>query len=282
MHQIHTICVCGAGTMGTGIAQVAVQAGYATILFDLNEAALEKSRITIENNRQSLLAGGKITVVEKEVFDQRLSFTSNLTDCIADLVVEAIIENASAKINLFNQLAEINPINTIFATNTSSIAIGSIASKFEHPYRLAGMHFFNPAPVMKLVELVQGEQTSEAVIKCLSEVCKKMGKVPVVCKDAPGFIVNRVARHYYLEALLLVENGEADILTVDKVMEASGFKMGPFKLMDLIGIDINYSVTNHVWDALGKPDRLRPSAVQAEKLSEGALGRKTGKGFYEY
>jgi 3-hydroxybutyryl-CoA dehydrogenase len=144
------------------------------------------------------------------------------------------------------------------------------------------MHFFNPAPLMKLVEVIRGTQTDETVIAMLVDIAKRMQKVPVVCKDAPGFIVNRVARHYYLEAMQLVEQGLADPATIDQVMEATGFKMGPFKLMDLIGMDINYGVSQIVWEALGKPERLTPSPVQAAKVAAGELGRKTGKGFYDY
>ena len=144
------------------------------------------------------------------------------------------------------------------------------------------MHLFNPAQLMKLVEVVKGTTTSHKVIEILTALSKKMGKVPVVCKDAPGFIVNRVARHYYLEAMLLVEKGLTDIETVDAIMEASGFKMGPFKLMDLIGMDVNYSVSNIVWNAMGKPERLHPSTLQKEKVEKGELGKKSGKGFYKY
>ncbi len=282
MNQVKTICVCGAGTMGSGIAQVAAQHGFTTIQFDVNEAMLQKSKAGIEKNLDFLISKQKISAEQKQEILQRIIFTSNVNECKAEVVIEAIIEDRQAKIDLFNKLAVINTTSTIFATNTSSISINEIASGVADPSRVAGMHFFNPAPLMKLVEVVKGEKTKQAVIDLLVELSKKLGKTPVVCKDAPGFIVNRVARHYYLEAMKLVELGLADIETVDAVMESSGFKMGPFKLMDLIGMDINYGVSNIVWEALDKPARLTPSVIQKAKVDAGELGRKTGKGFYQY
>lgn len=281
MYRVETICVCGAGTMGSGIAQVAAQAGFYTILFDLNAAVLDKAAQSIHASLNQLEAKGRLKEPAADVF-ARIQFTGDLQLCIADLIIEAIIEQTNAKVALFNQLAELNHSETIFATNTSSISVSAIAEKVVSPSRVAGMHFFNPAPLMKLVEVIRGEQTSEAVIEMLVDIAKRMQKVPVVCKDAPGFIVNRVARHYYLEAMQLVEQGLADPATIDQVMEATGFKMGPFKLMDLIGMDINYGVSQIVWEALGKPERLTPSPVQAAKVAAGELGRKTGKGFYDY
>lgn len=268
--------------MGSGIAQVSAQAGFTTIQFDVNKDMLAKSRAAIEKNLQWLVDKTKISLEEKNTCLARIVFTDRLQDCIADLIIEAIIEKKEAKAALFNQLAAINSSETLFATNTSSIPISQIASAVQHPERVAGMHFFNPAPLMKLVEVVKAEHTAEAVVNTLTELAVQMGKTPVVCKDAPGFIVNRVARHYYLEAMKLVEDGLATIETVDAVMEATGFKMGPFKLMDLIGMDINFGVSNIVWEALGKPERLTPSPVQKRKVEAGELGRKTGKGFYEY
>jgi 3-hydroxybutyryl-CoA dehydrogenase len=280
--MINIICVCGAGTMGSGIAQVTALAGYTTIQFDLNSEMLQKSKTAIEKNLQWLVNKGKITAEAGTQTLGRLVFTDQLTDCVADLVIEAIIEKIAAKTQLFNQLAAINPADTIFATNTSSIAVTTLAAQVPHPERVAGMHFFNPAPVMKLVEVIRAEQTRPEVINTLTRLATQLGKTAVVCKDAPGFIVNRVARHYYLEAMKLVADGLATIETVDAVMEATGFKMGPFTLMDLIGMDINYGVSQIVWEALGKPERLTPSPLQQQKVAAGELGRKTGKGFYTY
>lgn len=282
MKDIEVIGVCGAGTMGSGIAQVAAMAGYDTLLFDTNKDMLTKSRAAITKNLDRYLLQGKIEFQEKNDCLHRIRFTDNINDCIADFFIEAIIEQKGAKSSLFNQLAAINSIETVFATNTSSIAVSDIAASVSNPSRVVGMHFFNPAPLMKLVEVVKAEQTDTGVVKTVVDLARQLGKTPVVCKDAPGFIVNRVARHYYLEAMKLVEEGYATIETIDAVMESTGFKMGPFRLMDLIGMDINYSVSNIVWEALGKPERLTPSSIQKQKVTAGELGRKTGKGFYEY
>ena len=282
MHTIHTICVCGAGTMGSGIAQVAAQAGYQTIQFDVNEAMLEKSRTAIEKSLQIMVDKLRLTAEQKAETLNRLVFTADIKNCKADLIIEAIIEKKEAKIGLFNQLAEVNDAGTIYASNTSSISLTEIATGTKDATHVAGMHFFNPAQLMKLVEVIKADQTSETVIEALIAVAKQMNKTPVVCKDAPGFIVNRVARHYYLEAMRLIELNLATIENVDEIMESTGFKMGPFKLMDLIGMDINFGVSNIVWEALGKPERLTPSIIQQQKVEAGNLGRKTGKGFYQY
>jgi 3-hydroxybutyryl-CoA dehydrogenase len=282
MYQIKTVCVCGAGTMGTGIAQLCAASGYDTLLFDLNQEIILKSANTIFERWQGLLSKNKISQNELDTFKKNLRFSSNINDCRADIVIEAIIEKASAKIDLFQQLTEINPINTLFVTNTSSISIQLIAEKLDDPFRFAGMHFFNPATLMQLVELIKADQTSEGVLKILQNFVLKLGKTSVICKDSPGFIVNRVARPYYLESLLMIEQEKTTIETIDAVLEATGFKMGPFKLMDLIGIDINFSVSNIVWDALGKPPRLKPSPIQEQKVSQHELGRKTDQGFYAY
>ena len=282
MYHINTICVCGAGTMGSGIAQVAAMAGFNTIQFDVNRDMLAKSKAGIDKNLQWLLEKGKINDDQQKQCLQRITFSDQLSDCVADLIIEAIIEKKEAKTALFDQLAQINSAQTIFATNTSSIAITEIAASMLYPQNVIGMHFFNPAPVMKLVEVINTKQTDPSITEAIVQVALSMGKTPVICTDSPGFIVNRVARHYYLEAMKLVEQSLATIETVDAVMEATGFKMGPFKLMDLIGMDINYGVSKIVWEALGKPERLTPSIIQQQKVEAGELGRKTGKGFYHY
>ena len=280
--MIKTICVCGAGTMGSGIAQVAAQAGYQTIQFDINESMLQKSKAIIDKTLQMLVDKNKITSQQQTDTLNNLVFTADINDCIADIVIEAIIEKKEAKVDLFNKLAAINATQTILATNTSSIAVNEIANEITNPERVIGMHFFNPATLMKLVEVIKADQTTETVLQSILQVCKQMNKVAVVCKDSPGFIVNRVARHYYLEAMKLIELNIATVETVDAVMENAGFKMGPFKLMDLIGMDINFGVSNIVYEAMGKPARLKPSIVQQQKVEAGNLGKKTGKGFYEY
>ena len=280
--MINTICVIGAGTMGSGIAQTAAQHGFYTLLFDINAEVLEKAKTAIEKSLQFLLDKEKITAVEKDNIFQRIRFVTDTNDCLADIIIEAIVEKIDAKVGIFNQLAEVNHSEVIFATNTSSLSVSEIQAKVQQPQRVVGMHFFNPAQVMKLVEVVKGSQTSDAVAQTVYDLCKEMKKTPVMCKDAPGFIVNRVARHYYLEAMNLVENGIATIEYVDELMEASGFKMGPFKLMDLIGNDVNLAVSQSLYDASNNAERFRPSALQMDKVSKGELGRKSGKGFYKY
>lgn len=280
--MIRTICVCGAGTMGSGIAQVAAMAGFRTLLYDLNADMLVKGRAGIEKNLQSLAEKGKIRPEEKITIFDRLHFISDPRDCLADLIIEAIIEKPEAKLELFNQLAALNSPNTILASNTSSLSLNALAEKIPAPERMAGIHFFNPAPLMKLVEVVSTDHTDEKIIQTILQVVRQMGKTPVLCKDSPGFIVNHVARPYYLEALRLVEQGMADFDTIDALMEATGFKMGPFRLMDLIGNDVNYAVSCSVYEAMGRPGRLQPSPIQEQKVQQGALGRKTGKGYYTY
>lgn len=280
--MVKNICVAGAGTMGSGIALAAAQNNFLVKLFDTNETVLNNAKSSINKNLDLLVEKNKITAEEKIAILNNLSFTNSINDCIADLVIEAIIEKEEAKINLFEQLAKINGADCIFASNTSSLSISSLQKKIEHPGRVAGMHFFNPAQIMKLVEVVKGSQTADSVANELIEICRQLKKTPVLCIDAPGFIVNRVARHYYLEAMHLVENNIATIEAVDELMEASGFKMGPFKLMDLIGMDINLAVSQSLYDAFDHAPRFKPSAIQIKKVKDGELGKKTGKGFYQY
>ncbi len=281
-NTIKTIIVCGAGTMGSGIAQVAATAGFKVIQFDLNESMLAKAAQSIERSLQKFVEKGKIN---QEMLDTTLAnihYTSNIKECKGELVIEAIIEKKEAKIGLFNDLFEMNGPELMVASNTSSISIDLIAESIPYPSQLVGMHFFNPAPMMKLVEVIKGKYTSPEIVQQITDLALLMNKAPVICKDAPGFIVNRVARPYYLESMYMVQNGKATIEQVDAVLESAGFKMGPFKLMDLIGLDINYSVSTIVWEDLGKPLRLKPSELQKDKIDQGALGIKTKKGFYSY
>jgi 3-hydroxybutyryl-CoA dehydrogenase len=277
-----SICVCGAGTMGGGIAQTAAQRGLDCILFDVDEAALLKSKSVIEKNLRLLADKKKITKKEKESAFQRIRFTSRPADCIAEVILEAVVEKASVKTALFNQLAAFNTAATVFATNTSSLSVTDIASGCPFPERVVGMHFFNPAPLMKLVEIVHTRYTSETSASVILSLAARLGKEAVICADAPGFIVNHVARPFYLEALRLAEQGVAGISTIDRLVESAGFKMGPFRLMDLIGNDINYAVSCSLYEAMGKPPRLKPSVLQEQKVQQGELGKKTGKGYYNY
>jgi len=280
--MIQKICVAGAGTMGSGIALCAAQHNLEVILFDLNEVVLSKAKEQIQKNLTFLVEKNKISMEESTAVLNRISFTNNIQDCKAPLIIEAIIEKPESKIDLFNQLNAINNTDTIFASNTSSLSINLLQHNIPNPERVAGLHFFNPAQIMKLVEVVKATDTSEKTINTLVEFCETLNKKAVVCIDAPGFIVNRVARHYYLEAMKLVEENIATIESVDEIMEASGFKMGPFKLMDLIGNDINLAVTQSLYDAFDKEKRFEPSILQINKVKAGELGKKTSKGFYEY
>ncbi|SFD33657.1 3-hydroxybutyryl-CoA dehydrogenase [Chitinophaga sp. CF118] len=280
--QINTIAVCGAGTMGAGIAQVAAMAGYRTVLFDLQQVVLDNSKQQIIRQLETAVAKGKLAVDQQTVILERIQFTNDVKDCVAELIIEAIVEKITVKTGLFNELAAINSHETIFATNTSSLAVSAIAAGILHPERVAGMHFFNPAPVMKLVEIVQGIQTSLQVVELLYALSLKLGKTPVNVKDTPGFIVNRVARHYYLEAMKVAEDGVADYKATDRLLESAGFRMGPFALMDLIGNDVNLAVTQSLYDSFDKAPRFTPNRLQIERVQQGALGKKSGKGFYNY
>lgn len=280
--NINSICVCGAGTMGSGIAQAAAQSGFATILYEPNQDVLEKAKNSIKKNLETLTVKGKITDEEKEKVIQYIRFTDDIQTCLADIFIEAIIEKLSVKIALFNQLAELNHSDCIFATNTSSLSVTHIAAGVQRPERVIGMHFFNPATIMKLVEVVNTCYTNDQTTSTIVELAKQMNKIPVICKDSPGFIVNRVARPYYIESLRLAEEDVSAFTQIDLLLEASGFKMGPFKLMDLIGNDVNYAVSCSVYEQLNNPERLRPSVIQKKKVDSGELGRKTKKGYYDY
>lgn len=268
--------------MGSGIAQSAAQAGFATILYELNPGVLEKARTGIERSLGSLVDKGKLTAEQKQQVVGRIQFTDDLQVCLADVIIEAIIEKPEAKIALFNQLAELNHGDAIFASNTSSLSITEISKGVLHPERVIGMHFFNPATIMKLVEVVNTPMTNKVTTETILSLTRQLNKVPVLCTDSPGFIVNRVARPYYIESLRLLENGDTHPEQLDQLLEATGFKMGPFKLMDLIGHDINYAVSCSVWEQLGRPRRLEPSYLQEEKVKQGKLGKKSGEGFYKY
>jgi 3-hydroxybutyryl-CoA dehydrogenase len=279
---INSICVCGAGTMGSGIAQAAAQAGFSALLYELNPAVLSNAKTSIEKNLLSLVDKGKMSTTDKEAVLQRIHFTDDIQSCLADVFIEAIVEKLELKVALFNQLAELNHSECIFASNTSSLSIKSIAEQVQRPERVIGMHFFNPATIMKLVEVVNTSFTDQHTTSTITELAKQMGKTPVLCKDSPGFIVNRVARPYYIESLRLVEEEQTSFSQADRLLEATGFKMGPFKLMDLIGNDVNYAVSCSVYEQMDQPERLKPSYIQEEKVQQGKFGKKTGEGYYKY
>ena len=280
--MIETICVAGAGTMGSGIALVAVQNNFKTILFDTNAKGIENAKKSIGKNLDYLLSKEKISAPQKEEIYNRVYFTTDINECIGDLIIEAIIEDLQIKETLYKSLTAINNSKAIIASNTSSLSITAIQKNIVHPERICGMHFFNPAHVMKLIEVVVGKATSNETINAVYDICIALKKQPVVCKDAPGFIVNRVARNFYLEAMNLAYEQKIPIEDIDKLLENAGFKMGPFKLMDLIGMDINLAVSQSVYKAFNNNPRFKPSPMQEQKVAAGELGKKTGKGFYDY
>ena len=280
--MIKNSCVVGAGTMGSGIALALAQFDYNVILFDINQDVLESSKTAVLKNLDYLVGKQKITAEEKENIFNRIIFTSSMEECKADIIIEAIVEKIEVKESVFNKLALINNSKTILASNTSSLSISAIQKNIPNPERVVGMHFFNPANVMKLVEVVRGQQTSTETVDEVVELCKAIQKTPVRCNDAPGFIVNRVARHFYLEAMYLAENNTSSIENIDEAMQAAGFKMGPFKLMDMIGMDINLAVSESLYNAFDHAERFKPSSIQQNKVTNGELGKKTGKGFYQY
>lgn len=280
--EIKRVGVCGAGTMGAGIAQVFAQNGYETILFDVNLEQLQKANNSILNSLNRLVVKGKLTEEVKNSAVKNLTTVNNVNEVKADLIIEAVVERLDIKLDLFSKLIPLNSSETLFVSNTSSLSITQIAAGILNPERFAGLHFFNPAPVMKLVEIIGSTHTSNATIKILKDLIKSIGKNSVVCKDSPGFIVNRVARNFYTESLKLAEEQVADFEKIDILLESAGFKMGAFKLMDTIGNDINFAVTNSLFQAFHGEAKFRPSLIQGQKVKANQLGIKTGQGFYKY
>ena len=280
--DIHSVGVIGAGTMGQGIAQISALAGYKTILFDIEESALAKAVKAIEVNLDKGIEKGKVTESQKKEALSNLSQCSDLSEVKADFIIEAIVERLDVKQQLFAELERINSSGTILASNTSSIPITQIGAKLEHSGRFVGMHFFNPAHIMKLVEVISGASTDENTALITKALAEKLNKTAVMAQDSPGFIVNRVARHFYVEGLKVLDEGVAKVSAIDKLMQSSGFKMGPFQLMDLIGVDTNFSVTTSMFNSFHQDSKFRPSRIQQQKVDAGHHGRKSGKGFYDY
>ncbi len=270
--------------MGAGIAQVAAAAGHPVRLYDNQAEAVQQGIDRTAKGLARLVDKGRITADDRQALLDRITPASSL-DELADsgLVIEAIIEDRDIKVSLFRELQGLCNDDCIMATNTSSISVTAIGAGLERPEQLVGMHFFNPAPVMKLVEVIRGLATDEAIAKTVFDTATAWGKIAVHARSTPGFIVNRVARPFYAEALRIVEEGGASVAQVDECLKAStGFRMGPFELMDLIGNDVNYAVTCSVYDAFYKDTRFRPSLLQAEMVNAGRLGRKSGHGYYDY
>ncbi|GIV29149.1 MAG: hypothetical protein KatS3mg028_0215 [Bacteroidia bacterium] len=278
------IAVIGSGTMGNGIAQVAATNGCHVILYDISESALQKAKQNIEHNLSKLSEKNKITEEQKKLFLENIRFTLSLQDIKnAELVIEAIVENLDIKKKTFQETEQYISPQCILATNTSSLSVHSMIRELKHPERFLGIHFFNPAPLMPLVEVIPTILTKSDIVAQSLETLKKWGKTTVIAKDTPGFIVNRIARPFYGEALRIYEEGIADIPTIDWTMKhIGGFKMGPFELMDLIGHDVNYVVTETVWTQMYFDPKYKPSLTQKRLMEAGLLGKKTGRGFYDY
>lgn len=279
-----TVGIIGAGTMGGGIAQVAALAGFDVLLHDVSGDALKASMERIKGDLRKSVQTGRATASDATGALTRIRPRREFNDLgAADVVIEAAVEDLEVKKEIFRALDQIVAPRAILATNTSSLSITSIGSLTKTPESVVGMHFFNPPAQMKLVEIVRGSQTSDETVRTVHEMALAMGKTPVFCSDTPGFIVNRVARPFYGEALRLLGEGTATAEEIDRIARLSGgFRMGPFELMDMIGIDVNYAVTKSVYEQFFQEPRFRPHPIQRRMVEAGTLGRKTGQGFYRY
>lgn len=279
-----TVSVIGSGTMGSGIAQIAASHGCHTILFDINDEALAKSKASLEKILTRLIEKGRIDEQIKGLIQKHISYTTNLSTIKdSDLVIEAIIENFEIKKDVFTKVEALVSDQCVIASNTSSLSITSLAATLEKPSRFLGIHFFNPAPVMKLVEVIPALQTQPSTVTEIKTWINSWGKIVVTAKDTPGFIVNKVARPFYSEAFKVFEEGMATPLEIDTALkQVGGFRMGPFELTDFIGHDVNYKVTETVWKSFYYDNRYQPAFCQKNLVDAGYLGRKSGRGYYTY
>ena len=276
-----TVAVVGSGTMGSGIAQVAALQ-HAVLLYDVDDLAVQRGLERVRSSLDKAVARGKASAEAARAARERLTPVTRLEDCApASVVIEAALEDLALKRRIFQTLDEVCAPDALLASNTSSLSITAIAAVCQRPERVLGLHFFNPAPILPLVEVVRGDRTSEAVLQRALAWVRALGKTPVIARDTPAFIVNRVARPYYGEALRLLGEG-GDVATIDRLLKSAGFPMGPFELMDLIGIDVNFAVTQQVYHAFFEDARYRPHPIQQRMVEAGMLGRKTKRGFYSY
>jgi 3-hydroxybutyryl-CoA dehydrogenase len=280
--SIKNIAVIGSGTMGQGITQLCALAGYPVFLYDVQTELTRAAIGAIRKRLDDAVHRNKLTTKEKDEALARIQAVGDFRQLQVDLAIEAVIEKLDVKQKIFSELEKINAMDCLLVSNTSSFRITQLASVLKHRERMAGLHFFNPAPVMKLVEIVKGVETSDHTMQALSLFVNSLSKTAIIANDSPGFVVNRVARPFYSEALKIVEEGVADFEVVDSLIRSMGLKMGPFQLMDLVGLDTNFAVTLSMYEAFFHEPKFRPNRIQQQKIDAGHHGRKSGKGFYEY